>query len=102
MRAPRTGRSSTAVEDGQDLAVEALMFLAGDPSRLDRFLAATGLGPHNLRQAATDPGFSLAVLDYLAADERLVVAFAAETDRAPEDVMRVIEGVRGPPPESST
>ena len=94
MRAPPGESSST--EEG--LAVEALGFLAGDETRLERFLAVTGLGPHNLRRAAADPGFLGSVLDYLAADDRLLVAFAAETGRKPEDVARALLTFRGPPP----
>jgi len=100
MRPPLRSRSSTAREReaaGADLAVEALAFLAGDEARLERFLAVTGLGPHNLRRAAADPGFLVSVLDYLAADERLLVAFAAEKGLRPEAVMRAFETMRGPP-----
>ena len=96
MRA-RPGESSST-EEGRGLAVEALGFLAGDETRLERFLAVTGLGPHNLRRAAADPGFLGSVLDYLAADDRLLVAFAAETGRKPEDVARALLTFRGPPP----
>src|SRR5208283_1386669 len=98
MRAPRSDRSSTGVESGRDLAGEALAFLAADETRLEQFLAVTGLGPHNLRRAAADPGFLASVLDYLSADERLLVGFAAETGRRPEDVMRAVEALCGPPP----
>jgi hypothetical protein len=101
MRAAKTDRSSTSPETARNLAVEALGFLAADGARLERFLAVTGLGPHNLRRAAADPGFLHSVLDYLAADERLIVAFAAETGRKPEDVMRAYDAARGPPPEAS-
>ena len=95
-------RSSTAVEAGEALTVEGLAFLAAEPARLERFLAVTGLGPHNLRRAAADPGFLVSVLDYLAGDERLVVAFAEGSGRRPEDVMRTVEALRGPPPETAT
>ena len=82
MRGTQGERSSTGNESGRDrtgseLAIEALAFLAGDETRLERFLAVTGLGPHNLRRAAADPGFLASVLDYLAGDARLLVAFAA-------------------------
>jgi uncharacterized protein DUF3572 len=53
---------------------------------LDRFLALSGLGPHNLRQAAAEPGFLAAVLNHLAAHEQLFIDFAAATRRAPESV----------------
>ena len=100
MRAPPGGRSSTAVEAGRAVAVEALVFLGADPARLERFLAITGLGPHTLRRAAADPAFLASVLDYLLADERLLTAFAAESGRRPEDVVRAGEALGGPPPGS--
>jgi hypothetical protein len=68
------------------MAVEALTWLAQDSERLDRFLAICGHGPHNLRKAAAEPGFLAAVLDYLAANEPLLIAFSKATDRAPETV----------------
>ena len=98
MRGPPRKHSSTDVEEERNLAVEALAFLAADQARLERFLAVTGLGPHNLRRAAAEPGFLASVLDYLAGDERLLVAFAAEKGLRPQDVMRAFEALRGPPP----
>jgi hypothetical protein len=96
MRPPSRHRSSTAADDG--LAVAILSFLAADEARLERFLALTGLGPHNLRRAAAAPGFLASVLDYFATDDRLLVRFAAETGRRPEDVATALETLRGPPP----
>ena len=64
-------------EAAEGLAIQALTFLAGEPERLGRFLAATGIGPTEIRAAAGEPGFLAGVLDYLAADDRLIAAFAA-------------------------
>ena len=97
-KAPKE-RSSTAAAAGEAMAVEGLAFLAADETRLERFLAVTGLGPHNLRRAAADPAFLVSVLDHLAGDERLLVAFAEESGRRPEEVMRAYERLKGPPPE---
>jgi hypothetical protein len=72
--------------DAQAIAIEALSFLAGDPERLGRFLAVTGLGPENLRAAAAGPGFLAQVLHYLAQDEALLLAFAANGGHRPERV----------------
>lgn len=58
------------------IAVAGLSFLAEDPELLGGFLGATGLGPENLRAAATDPGFFTAVLEHLMGDESLLLAFA--------------------------
>ena len=63
------------VLEAESLAIKALAFLASDPERLGRFLAITGLGPETIRKAASNPGFLVAVLDYLANDETLLVAF---------------------------
>ncbi len=59
------------------LAIDALAFLAGQPEALARFLALTGVGPHNLRTAAADPAFLAGVLDHFLSDEALLVVFAS-------------------------
>src|ERR1700733_2062472 len=69
---------SASVDSARSLAVSALTFIAADPDRLNRFLGLTGLGPENLRTAAADPAFLGSVLDYLVADEKLLVEFAAD------------------------
>jgi hypothetical protein len=67
----------------ESIAIEALTFLAGNPARLDRFLALSGLGRDTLRAAAGEPGFLAAIADHLASDESLLLAFAATTGHAP-------------------
>jgi Protein of unknown function (DUF3572) len=74
--------------EAESLAIEALVFLAQDQERLSRFLAITGLEGQDLRAAAGQPGFLASVLDYLAQDESLLLAFAAEKHLKPEAVMR--------------
>ncbi len=70
--------AKTPLPDAEILAISALSFLATDPDRLSRFLAVTGLESGDLRRAAAGAGFLPAVLDYLLADEALLVAFAAD------------------------
>ena len=72
----------------EETAVAALGFLATDPERQTRFLDVTGLDPGNLRKAAAAPAFLGSVLDYLASDESLLLAFAANAGRSPESVAR--------------
>ena len=69
--------------EAEDLAIAALGFIAGEPERLGRFLAMTGIGPDSIRAAAREPRFLLGVLDHLAADEPLLLAFAAENGIRP-------------------
>jgi len=68
------------------LAVAALSFIASEPERLGRFLALTGIGPESIREAAQEPDFLLGVLDHLAGDEALLIAFANENGIDPEQV----------------
>jgi hypothetical protein len=89
--------SSLTLAAAEDVAVQALSFLAGEPERLGRFLAVTGLGPAEIRAASAAPGFLAGVLEYLASDESLIVAFAAETGLDPGDVARAHAALGGEP-----
>ena len=73
-------------EAAQEVAVNALSFLASDPERLVRFLAETGLSPATLREAATKRGFGAGVLSFLMAAESLLLAFAAHAQLDPRHV----------------
>jgi hypothetical protein len=75
-----------ARRDAETVAVQGLCFLAGDPGRLDRFLTATGIIPADIRSAARDPAFLGGVLDHLADDESVMLAFARETGIPPERI----------------
>lgn len=101
MHYPKKGRLSTSPASALSVAIAALTFLAADPERLTKFLSMTGLGPHNLRGAAADPGFCGSVLDYLLADEPLLLAFAADAGFEPGDVARAHQGLGEPPPDRS-
>lgn len=82
-------------DEAESLAIQALSFIAGDPERLGRFLAATGIGPAGLRTAAREPHFLAGVLDHIAADERLLVAFAAESATDPRAIARAVAVLNG-------
>jgi hypothetical protein len=96
MRHSSKARQSISLEFGQSLAASALAFLAADPGRLNRFLSLTGLGPHNLRDAAEDPAFHGSVLEYMLADEELLLRFAADSDLGPETVALAHQALCGP------
>ena len=68
------------------MAIAALGFVAADPERLSDFLALSGLDVAHLRAAARDDGFLAGLMAHLAADEKLLLAFAAEQGVAPEKV----------------
>ena len=85
-RNPMETRDSMRRDAAESLAVQALSFLAGEPERLARFLALTGIGPDRIRAAAATPGFLAGVLDHVASEDALVTAFAAEAGIRPEEV----------------
>jgi hypothetical protein len=79
----------------ESLAIQALTFLAGEPERLGRFLTLTGIGPGAIRAAARSPGFLAGVLDHLASEDALVVAFAAEAGIEPGEIEQARRALAG-------
>ena len=93
MRDSLKAKQSANIDSARSLAISALAFIAADSERLSRFLKLTGLGPDNLRTAAADPAFLGSVLEYLVADEELLVGFAADAGLKPEAVARTHEAL---------
>jgi hypothetical protein len=85
---PMKTRRSDARETAENLAIQALTYIAQDGERLGAFLAATGIGPARIRVAAREPGFLAGVLDYLASDEKLLTEFAIEAGIEPAHVAK--------------
>jgi hypothetical protein len=89
-------------QKAEALAIQALSFFAADPERLGRFLASTGIGPQDIRQAACESGFLAGVLDYVVSDERLLKSFAEESQAAPRDIAAALRALTGPGWERDT
>jgi hypothetical protein len=92
---PQSASRQDARAAAEGLAIAALGFIAGEPERLGRFLAITGIGPDSIRAAAREPQFLLGVLDHLAADEPLLLAFAAENAIDPGEVIKARDTIAG-------
>ncbi|HET6379110.1 MAG TPA: DUF3572 domain-containing protein [Methylocella sp.] len=90
-------RQRLELDEAGAMAAEALTYLAADPPRLERFMALSGLTLGTLRAAAREPCFLGAILDYLASDEPLLLAFAASAGHDPADVMRARDMLSGSP-----
>ncbi len=90
-------RVSGAQRDkAEALAIQALSFIASDSERLGRFLAICGVGPEAIREAAREPLFLAGVLDHVAGDEKLLLAFAEEAGIPPQEVTRARAVLGGP------
>jgi hypothetical protein len=70
----------------ENLAIQALGFMASNSERLGAFLAATGIGPEMIRKAAAEPAFLAGVLDHVCGDEALLIAVAEHAGLTPQDV----------------
>jgi transposase len=88
-----TGKIARA--DAEAVAIQALSFMASEPERLGRFLAVTGIGPESIRAAAATPGFLAGILDYLIANEALLLDFSAERGFDPASVVRARDALPG-------
>ena len=75
-------------ETAETLAVRALAFIAEDDGRLGNFVAATGIAPQSMRQAAREPNFLAGVLEHILAQENLLIAFADTAGINPAEVVR--------------
>lgn len=85
-------------EAAELLAIRALGYLADEPDRLSRFVALSGMAPHELRAHAADPAFLGGVLDFLLEDEAALLDFAAAAGIKPEAVARARHALPGAPP----
>jgi hypothetical protein len=95
MQLQTRGSGNIAREDAESLAVQALSFLASDPERLGRFLAVTGIGPESIRAAAATPGFLEGILEYLIANEQLLLDFTAEHGFDPALIVKARDALPG-------
>jgi hypothetical protein len=92
--------SAITKKAAESLAIQALAFIASDEDRIGPFLAITGIGPDDIRAAAGQRDFLAGVLDYMAGDEALLVAFATQAGFNPFDIevaREVLSGRRSRP-----
>jgi hypothetical protein len=80
-RPPRLDR-----ETAETIAAQGLAFLAAEPRQLQRFLALTGLTAASLKAQIGTTEILVAVLNYLALDESLLLSFAANHNVAPQSI----------------
>lgn len=87
----------------ESMAAGGLAFLTSDPARLDRFLADSGMDPRHLAESLASGGDGIlgAALDHIVCDESLLLVFASELRRKPEEVMQAHALLHGPRPLTS-
>jgi hypothetical protein len=75
-----------AAENAEILALEGLGWLAGTDGGLERLLAASGTDLDGLKAAAGNPETALALLEFLLANEDLLLAFCDDAGRRPAEL----------------
>lgn len=81
--------------DAEDTAIAVLVWLAGEPELLGRFLALSGIEASNMRDAAKEPGFLAGVLGFLMNHEPTLMDFCAASGTRPETVTRAFHALCG-------
>lgn len=71
----------------EEIAANALAFIASDAHRLQRFLSTSGLMPDELRHQASSTHMLAAVLEHLMEDESLLLVFAETVGVGPEEIV---------------
>jgi hypothetical protein len=79
-------RGRNTQENAETMALNVLGFLADSPENLDRFMAQSGIDLPTIRRRAGDRDFLTAVLDFLMANEALLVDFCETTETDPKAV----------------
>jgi hypothetical protein len=80
------GKPVQGDDSAERLALDVLLWIAGDEDRLLPFLAASGLSPDTLRESAREPAFLVGVLDHVMGDENVLVACAIGLGIKPERI----------------
>jgi len=73
-------------ENAETIALNALSFLAESPDALESFMRQSGVDLTTIRLRAAERDFLAAVLDFLMADEALLVRFCDSTRTEPRAV----------------
>ena len=86
MLRPRDKKSVMSASRAEEIAANALAFLAADAGRLMQFMQSTGVSLDDLRSDAGSPRILTAVLDHLVQDESLLLVFTSSIGLPPEDI----------------
>ncbi len=63
------------MKSADEIAIDILSWLAGEPDLLSRFLALTGTDPSSLRNAIGEPGCMGGLIAFLMDHEPTLIAF---------------------------
>jgi hypothetical protein len=88
-------KTSMNMDRAATISLRVLAFLAEDGSRLQRFLNLTGIAPEALAALAPKAHFHAALLEYLLANEPLLIEFCDREDVDPSHPARALHVLTG-------
>jgi hypothetical protein len=86
MLRPRDKKSVISASRAEEIAANALAFLAADAGRLMQFMQATGVSLDDLRRDVGSRRMLTAILDHLVQDESLLLVFTSSIGLPPENI----------------
>ena len=89
-------RGRMTPEGAQTLALKALSFIANADGALERLMELSGLDSLTLRERAAEPEILASLLDFLLADEGLLVDFCHDESIDAKDVHMARHLLGGP------
>ncbi len=81
--------------NGEDIAIRALGWIAGNEPMLHRFLDLSGIDASQIRQAAQEPAFLAGVLTFILAHEPTLNEFAEAENLHPSVVGKALRSLPG-------
>lgn len=82
-------------ENAELLAISGLHFIASDPKLFSRFSGISGIEVHQLRDAATEPGFLAGVLHFIMAHEPTLLEFSQSENIDPSQLRKAMNALPG-------
>lgn len=82
-------------QSAETFAAQVLAWLADDNARITGFLSWSGESPSTLAGRLTDPGFLLAVIEFLMTDEALLIDACAALGYPPETPLQARSALPG-------
>ena len=81
--------------NGEDIAIRALVWIAGNAQMMHRFLDLSGIDAGQIRHAAKEPAFFAGVLNFILAHEPTLKEFAEAENLHPSMVASAVKLLPG-------
>ena len=79
-----SGKTSLTRQGAEEIAIDALYFLANDFDQMSRFMELTGMTPDYIASYATSSTLQVALLEFLMGNEALLLTFCSSTNINPK------------------